>query len=84
MDEAAVHPLLVDVFDNQLHGKVLPRAGSPMEGEDQGLLWVVIVLESSHSFHDDPCSYVLTIESSSQVIHQTLKWKDKEEAHSCL
>ena len=73
MDEAAVHPLLVDVFDNQLHGKVLPRAGSPMEGEDQGLLWVVIVLESSHSVHDDPCSYVLTKESAFQVILQTLE-----------
>ena len=53
MDEAAVHPLLVDVFDNKLTGQILPRASSPMEREDQRLIGVVIVHESSQSIHDD-------------------------------
>ena len=53
VDKAAVHPLLVDVFDNKLTGQILPRASSPMEREDQRLLWVIIVHESSHSIQDD-------------------------------
>ena len=73
VDKAAVHPLLVDVFDNQLTGQRLPRATSPMEREDHRLLGVVIVHQSIHSFHDDLCSYVLTKESAFQVSLQTLK-----------
>ena len=76
MDKAAVHPLLVQVFDNELTGQVLPYATTPMEWEDQRLLGVVIVYESSHSFHDDFWSYVLTKEISSQVSLQTFKWKE--------
>ena len=53
VDKVAVHPLLVEVFDNQLTGQSLPRASRPMEREDQRLLWVVIAHESSHSIHDD-------------------------------
>ena len=53
MDKVAIHAILVDVFDNKLSGQILPCASIPMEREDQRLLWVVIVHESIHSFHDD-------------------------------
>ena len=50
MNKFAVHSLLVNVLSDKFTDKVLPGAGLSVQREHEGLLRVVIVHESIHSF----------------------------------
>lgn len=71
MHKFAVHSLLVNVICNELTDVVLPRAGPAVQGEDQGLLGILIAHKAAHSPQDDAGCDVLSKQLAVQVVLQT-------------
>lgn len=71
MHKLAVHSLLVNIFSNEVTDIVLPRAGRAVQGENQGLLGVVVAHKAVHRLLDDARRDVLSKQLAVQVVLQT-------------
>jgi len=71
VNEAALHPLFVNVVSDHLADEVLPGAGPSVQGEHQGLLGVVVAHEAGHRFQDDARRDVLPEQLGFQVRLET-------------
>lgn len=70
MDKFAVHSLLVNIICDELTDIVLASAGPAMQGENQGLLGILIAQKAVHGLQDDAGCDVLSKQLAVQVVLQ--------------
>lgn len=71
MHKFAVHSLLVNIICNELTDIVLPRARPAVQGENQGLLGILIAHKAVDGLQDDAGCNVLSKQLAVQVVLQT-------------
>lgn len=71
MHKLAVHSLLVNIICNKVTDIVLPCAGRAVQGENQGLLGIVVAHKAMHRIQDDARCDVLSKQLAVQVVFQT-------------